>query len=337
MKIKTNYLELLSRPSRTIIHFNDVFFEHEVDFDAELTVMFRNLAKFSSLKFPIGKNPKNADYGVVLLDDLLEEEHRIIEKIKDSGSASAAEIFKERELKQVLCIVNTAPRNDATTENGRNGEDFHLAITANGLEIYAVPLERLQGLETRNRILALYRIPNETLISTDGYREQFRSSIISTSRYFPDTLVPVFEYESVDELIKAKQDGLHPNVIATQDRPAELAFIDKFGNVRISVTDCKEFLSAINGVQFGEKITLQIGDSDEIKVNYVTCLKDIPTGEIGLYQNVADKTYEYSNAGYFEVVKKSADPNREKEPASVVLKNLNPDFTSEIYKINSIS
>ena len=71
------YLELLSRPSRSIVHFNDVFFEHEVDFDAEMTVMFRNLTEFSSLMFPIGDHFKNADYGIVLLDDLIDEERRI--------------------------------------------------------------------------------------------------------------------------------------------------------------------------------------------------------------------------------------------------------------------
>lgn len=336
MTINEKYLELLSRPSRTIVHFNDVFFEHQVDFDAELTVMFRNLAKFSSLKFPIGKNPKDADYGVVLLDDLLDEEHRIIEKIRDSGTASAIKIFEGREKKQVLCIVNTAPRNNETTENGRNGEDFHLAITANGLEIYAVPLARLQGLETRNRILALYRIPNENFISTDGIREQFRSSIVSTSRYFPDTLVPVFQYDTVEELMEAKESGSHPQVIDVQESSAELAFIDKFGNVRISVKDCKAFTKSISNVAYGEKISLQIGDSKELKVNYVTCLKDIPTGEIGLYQNVADKTYEYSDAGYFEIVKKSADPNNEKEPASFILNDLNSNFSSEIFKIKAI-
>lgn len=334
MKVSEKYLELLSRESRTIIHFNDVFFEHEVDFDAELTVMFRNLATFSSLRFPIGKNPKNADYGVVLLDDLLDEEHRIIEKIRDSGTTCAIKVLEDREKKQVLCIINTAPRNSETTGNGRNGEDFHLAITVNGLEIYAVPLARLQGLETRNRILALYRIENETLISTDGYREQFRSSIISTSRYFPETLVPIFQYDSVEELIAAKRNGTHPDLIKVQEKSSELAFIDKFGNVRISVTDCKEFMKPISSVEFGDKISLQIGDSEKLQVHYVTSLKDIPDGQIGLYQNVADKTYEYSEAGYFEIVKKSADPNNEKRPASFVLNELNSDFSNEVFIIS---
>lgn len=331
--IKRKYLELLSRPSRTIVHFNDVFFEHEVDFDAELTVMFRNLAKFSSLMFPIGKYPKIADYGVVLLDDLIEEERRIIEKIRGFGAETAKDIFSDRLKKQVLCIVNCAPRNDETTQNGMNGEDFHLAITDNGLEIYVVPLERLQGLETRNRILALYKIPNESLVSTDGKREQFRSSIITTSRYFPDTLETVFEYENLDELITAKESGIHPNVIPVQEKLAELAFIDKFGNVRISVKNCKEFLKPIRNAEIGDQIYITVGNSEAIKVNYVNSLKDIPTGEIGFYQNVADQTNPWSDAGYFEIVKKSTNPNKELEPASVILEKLNKDFIKAEYKV----
>lgn len=336
MMIKTKYLELLSRPTRTIVHFNDVFFEHEVDFDAELTVMFRNLAKFSSLMFPIGKYPKIADYGIVLLDDLIEEERRIIEKIRGFGTDAAKNIFSGRLKKQVVSIVNCAPRNDETTQNGMNGEDFHLAITDNGLEIYVVPLERLQGLETRNRILALYRIPNESLVSTDGKREQFRSSIITTARYFPDTLVPVFEYETIDELMAAKESGTHPNVIATQEKLAELAFIDKFGNVRISVKDCNLFTAAISSASFGDKIAISIGASKPLIVNYVTSLKEIPTGEVGFYQNVADQTSAWSNAGYFEIVKKSSNPNREDEPASKILENLNENFVKEEYKVELV-
>ena len=35
MEMNKKYLELLSRPVRSVVHFNDVFFEHDVDLDAE--------------------------------------------------------------------------------------------------------------------------------------------------------------------------------------------------------------------------------------------------------------------------------------------------------------
>ena len=329
------YLELLSRPSRSIVHFNDVFFEHEVDFDAEMTVMFRNLTEFSSLMFPIGDHFKNADYGIVLLDDLIDEERRIIEKINSVGSPAGKEIFANRLEKQVLSVINCAPRNEDTTCNGKNGLDFNLAITDNGLEIYCVPLERLQGLETRNRILALYSIPNENLVSTDGEREQFRSSIITTSRYFPEKLEPVFEYDDVNELLEAKSNGTHPDVIPTQEHDSELAFIDKFGNVRISVRNAQEFLGDISNKEFGDTIYISSGKSKKIKATYVTCLKDIPEGEVGFYQNIADQRNTWSGASYFEIVKKSSNPNTERNPASKLLSKLNSNFRNEEFKVTA--
>ena len=334
MEMNKKYLELLSRPVRSVVHFNDVFFEHDVDLDAELTVMFRNLTNFSNLMFPIGNNPKIADYGIVLLDDLIDEERRIIEKIRGFGTEAAKDIFASRLKKQVLSIVNCAPRNDETTQNGMNGEDFHLAITDNGLEIYVVPIERLRGLETRNRILALYKIPNEALLSTDGRREQFRSSIITTSRYFPKTLEKIFEYENVDELFSAKENGTHPDIIPTQVQLAELAFIDKFGNVRISVKNKTEFLSQIHNTKIGDKIKLSIGNSKKIAINYVSSLREIPTSELGIYQNIADLTNPWSNAGYFEIVKKSINPNKDESSASKILEELNRDFMHEEYFIS---
>jgi len=314
IKILPKYEKYLARPVRGIVHFNDVFSEREIDFDAELTVIFRNLGNFSDLTFPIGANPKLADYGAVLLDELLGEEKRIINKIKE---VSGCTIGNDLSGKAVLSIINCAPRNSETAGNGKNGKDFHLAITENGVEIYAVPLERLSALETRNKILALFRIPNEKHPFFDGKREQFRSSIITTTRYCPEILEPVFQYENKNELIAAKKSGKHPRVIPEQVRIAEIAYIDKFGNIRLSVKDINEFSAGFGDKEIGDKVEIKIGNSKNIDAYYVNSLSEIPEGELGIYRNVADGESDCS-AGYWEIAKKSKNPNNEKLSAAEI-------------------
>ena len=318
------YGDLLERPISGIVHFNDVFAESPIDPDAELTAITRNLGNFSDLRFPIGKNPKLADYGVSLLNDLIKEQKRIIDHIRKKTGRKINQDFSD---KAVLSIINKADRNSKTTANGKNGEDFHLAITNNGLEVYVVPLARLQALETRNKILALYRIPNEKLSVTDGNREQFRSSIIATTRYFPEILEPVFQYKNEKELLQAKESGNHPNVIPEQEHLAEFSFSDKFGNIRVSVRNNFQFKESFKNLKIKDIVGIKTGNSNPIKAVYVTCLKEIPNGEIGIYQNIADDKTE--KAGYWEIVKKSEDCNNEKETATTILEKENPNFRNE--------
>jgi|GEM_PF-2469162 len=333
LPVSDKYLELLKRTPRGTVQFNDVFFEREVDFDAELTVILRNLGQFSNLLFPIGKNPLFGNYGAVLLDDLLAEERKILKRIKQNCSPDVYRPIEERLEKAIITIINCAPRSALTTRNGMNGEDFHLAITDRGLEIYCVPVERLEALETRNRILALYRIPNESLRATDGSLEQFRSSIIATTRYFPETLEVIYQYENAEQLMKAKKQGEHPNAIPTQSKSAQLAFVDKFGNVRISVLDNEEFMQKCNNPSFGDKLQIKIGDSQSVVAYYVQALKDIPTGELGIYQNISDKLTNGSHATYWEIVRKSEDPNNEPYPAAKALEALNPNYMEEEFSV----
>ncbi len=327
-KIIKPYQYLLERSTSGIVHFNDVFAENPIDLDAELTATTRNLGNFSDLRFPIGQNPKLADYGINLLNDLIAEQQRIIKLIqKKTGKV----VNRDFSGKAVISIVNKADRNSHTTAGGKNGENFHLAITNNGLEIYAVPLTRLQALETRNKILALYRIPNEKLYVTDWTREQFRSSIIATTRYFPEILEPIFQYESVEELLERKKSGQHPDVIPQQKNLAEFAFSDKFGNVRISVKDNNKFKNKFGNKLIGDTLRIKIGDSKLVDMIYVTSLKEIPRGKIGIYQNIADG--ETSGAGYWEIVKKSEDCNNETETATVILEKVNSNFKNESISI----
>ena len=316
--ILEKYKKLLEREISFIVHFNDVFSEREVDFDAELTTTMRNLGTLSDTHFPIGKNPKLADYGVNLLNDLLEEQERILKIIKEKSGKSIKTQLSDQ-TKSPVAIINKADRNNKTTKNNRNGEDFHLAITDNGLEIYVVPLSLLQTLETHNKILALYKIENEKLVVTDGNKEQFRSSIIATTRYFQEILTPVFQYENKKELLEAKRLGKHPKVIPTQESLIEFAYKDKFGNVRLSIKNPKEFATTLSKIKLGDNIKICINNKC-ISAIYTSSLKEIPEGKLGIYQNIADE--QLGETFYVEVVKKSADCNIETETAYTILKSL---------------
>ncbi len=331
INISQKYKNLLNRPIGAIVHFSDVFPEREVDIDAELTAITRNLGNLSDKTFPIGKNLKIAEYGVDLLSDLIVEQKRIIKQIKEKTGIIVENDFA---FKAVLCIANCAPRNKETTKNNKNGNDFHLAITDSGLEIFAVPLSNLKYLETRDKILALYRIPSEKLVLTDVNHEQFRSSIIATSRYFPETFETIFEYENVEDLKKAKENKTHPQIIPAQEKLVEFAFADKFGNVRISIRDNYEFMSGFGNAKFGDYLQIQIGNSEFKKIVYKRSLKELEENEFGIYENVADP--DSHNACYWEIVKKSKDCNNEKESAVHILKDLNPNFKNEEIVIKSI-
>ena len=321
-KILEKYKKLLEREVSFIVHFNDVFSEREVDFDAELTATARNLGKFSDMHFPIGKNPKFADYGVNLLNDLLEEQKRILEIIREKGATPPKTQLSDQ-TKTPVAILNKADRNSKTTKNNRNGEDFHLAITDNGLEIYTVPLSLLQTLETHGKILALYKIENEKLVVTNGNKEQFRSSIIATTRYFPEILTPVFQYKNKKELLEAKRLGKHPKVIPTQENLIEFAYKDKFGNVRLSIKNPKEFAKIFTNTKPGGNIKICVNNKC-IDAVYTSSLKEIPEGKLGIYQNIADE--QLGETFYVEVVKKSADCNNETETAYAILKSLCKKF-----------
>src|SRR3989344_5774176 len=259
-KILPQYKKLLSRKVNAIVHFNDVFSDQSVDFDAELTAIIRNLGNLSDKTYPIGNNLYQAEYGLNLLSDLLTEQKRIIQLVKKQKGKQVSKQFTEG---TIISIANCAPRSKEATANGKNGNDFHLAITDDLLEIYCVPISTLKTLETRNKILALYKIPNEKIPTTDGQKEQFRSSIITTTRYFPNILEPIFQYKNREELLKAKK--------------------------------------------------------------------------LGKYENIADKKDNESKAGYWEIVKKTNNPNTEESNAYALLKALSKDLRNDEITIKPTS
>ena len=330
-KILPQYKKLLSRKVNAIVHFNDVFSDQSVDFDAELTAIIRNLGNLSDKTYPIGNNLYQAEYGLNLLSDLSTEQKRIIQLVKKQKGKQVSKQFTEG---TIISIANCAPRSKEATANGKNGNDFHLAITDDLLEIYCVPISTLKTLETRNKILALYKIPNEKIPTTDGQKEQFRSSIITTTRYFPNILEPIFQYKNREELLKAKKLGKHPNIIETQTKDIEFAYADKFGNVRISVKDSLDLNKKINDCK---KVQIQIGKSEPLVLYYTKSLKEIPENEIGLYENIADKKDNESKAGYWEIVKKTNNPNTEESNAYALLKALSKDLRNDEITIKPTS
>ncbi len=312
--MKEQYQQLLKRPLEAILHFSDVFSGPEVDFDAELTATFRNLGVLSDRPYFVGGNVHLAGYGAVLINDLSLERKRIAEKLNVP--------FAHKE--DALCVIlNTLPREGYRVEDAPNGRDFHLAITDQGVEIFAVPLATLSALESRNAIVALYRIPNAQIPLTDGMHEQFRSSIIALSRYQPEIFETVFEYETVEDMIRAKLYGMHPDVIPVQENEVEFAYSDRFGNVRLSVRDGERFLAQLGDLQYGDEVHIFVGKNEVMSAIYTDALADIPVGKTGLYQNVADISRTHRRAKYWELVKRSDHCLTDKEMAIDLLKKGN--------------
>ncbi len=321
---------LLNRDRRAIIHFSDVFDDTGEDFDAQLTAIIRNLGNLSDKTYGIGSNVKRADYGVNLVSDLIEEEKRLIAEIqKRKGKPVHQDLID----KAVLAIANCAPRNGKTTANGKNGNDFHLAITNSEVEIYAVPLVSLKTLETRNQILSLFKIPTKNIPYIEALLEQFRSSVITLIRNYPELLEPVFEYDSEEEVNDAKNLNEHPEVIPGPKNNAEFAYNDHFGNVRIFVKDNEKFRDPFINRRFGDTVFISVGNSKKVEAIYARALSDIPAGKLGIYQNPADT--EKFGSGYWEIAKKSDDPNNEISPAVKILEKLNPNFQNEEIKVTA--
>lgn len=294
--MKEYYQKLLKRPLEAILHFSDVFSGPETDFDAELTVTFRNLGTLSDKMYFVGGNARRTGYGAVLVNDLVLERKKIVREL---GVPLA------QKDQAIALILNSLPREGYEASEAPNGRDFHLAITEEGVMIFAVPLSTLSALEDRNAIVALYRIPNARIPLADGEHEQFRSSIIALSRFVPESMEPVFEYDSVEDLMRAKLYGTHPSIIPSQKYDIELAYTDRFGNVRLSVRDGEEQLARLGMLQFGDELRVLVGEEEVARALYMDALADVPVGKFGLYENVADSMRSYRKAKYWEFVKRS--------------------------------
>lgn len=328
----------LGRPGGGQIHFSDVFPEvdgsdtwwRRTDFDAGLTVAVES-AGFPHLeRVPIGLRPWLTEYGLVLLDDLVRGRGERLAALPETGLEQLhPDLMREKleaEGRAVLAVANYAPRDDANTEGGANGSDFYLAITDSGLEIYATPLSFLRGLEARNRITALYRIPTIGHPEFNGEHEQFRSARVVRSRRHPDHLVPEFEYADQSALVAAKHAGEHPQVIGVDARPGHFAFVDKFGNIKLELSDA----SALGGLVLGGIAILEVSDGGsehEVPLHVADDLRSAPLGKLVVYANCSDHTDGSSQTGFVELIARvNGNPSTSRETAIFQLLQHIPDL-----------
>ena len=294
-------MNTFERAREATIQFNDVFgvlpvaaagsTEPLVDFDAELTAQVRNTGSFRDAQYPIGTWPALGDYGVVLLEQLRQEQ-----QLKAAGLGLDVEALDSQlhpdylALCQslsgaLIAIVNKAPRTNGQSHNGRNGEEFYVGITQAGNEVYG-QLPHFRGLKARGWLSQLSRIPNDAGVWQPG--EQFRSSYVSALRPTPEIL----EQVDASEVPKIEQD-------------IRLAYVDTFGNVRLEVANLD---SALDHLKRQEVIRLQVGDGGTVEAHAVERLTDIPRGDLGIYGNPSERNAA-DGAGYLELVRRVNEPN----------------------------
>ena len=275
--------ETLGQPPEAVIQFSDVFgflptsnpgttkrtSTDLIDFDAILSAQVGNTGRFRDGEFPIGSWPALGDYATVLLWQLRESQ------------------IQERSAKPIVAVVNCAPRTSGHFEAGTNGDEFYVATTDNGIEIYS-PVANLRGLAARGLIKTLHRIPNDSGLWAEG--EQFRSSTVVQARNHSSILEPA----ELSDIPKITQD-------------TRVAYADKFGNVRLEVADRravgKILDSGVNSVR------LKIGAYGELVVRVVGKLSEIPEDKIGIYRNPSEIDGTIEGPGYIELVRRVSSPN----------------------------
>lgn len=333
-EISDQTLRQLRKPIVGQVRFSDVYAEttslaeeawwRKTDFDAELTDEVESSGFPKAKQIPVGLRPWLTNYGLILADDLLRSRNQRAAKLDNDHPDALKE--QEESAGAIVALANYAPRDNDNVAHDSNGSDFYLAITDAGLEIYATPLSFLRELEARNRIIALYRIPTKGHPQFNGEHEQFRSARVIRSRRHPEHLVPVFEYNSHDDLLRAKEQGTHPQVIPREDRPGHLAFVDKFGNIKLELQDTQ----AITNRKVGETMTLHItnkGKTYEFEVHIAENLRSAPLGKLAMYANCSDHDDSSSNVGLVELITRvNGNPSTATDTAIFQLLEQIPDL-----------
>ena len=297
--------KVLGRETSVLHVFSDVYSNLEQDFDAELTTDYRSWILDRSTHHGIGDDIERGAYGVELiyqLNQLVRDEViKLCEAANDTGRPVHKNVQRAISAIQdntVRVVANCAPRNG----EHNNGRDFHLAITDNEVEVYAAPLEFLKYI--RDRVLSLFRIPNEGHPVFDGAREQFRSSVIARSGEYPQHLEKIYSVEEVDELReRLKEPDFSP--IPEQQNALEIVFQDKFGNLRCRAKRLDRVFDEIDQCTNGHWVLgVQVGDLQPIPAHLTSNLDGIPGGELGFYRNVADGESALDDSGYWELAAK---------------------------------
>lgn len=274
------------------------------DFDSLLTAQIRNTGRFVDVQSPIGAWPETGSYGVVLAAELRLEQQRLYSKYvaADRTHLPDAQVLKQSLDRDVVLVVNHAPRTKEHHENGQNGADFYLAELGHsehrlGLQVFAqAPF--FAGVAARGLVQNLWRVrDDDNRVWPEG--EQFRSSIVTQSRNFPESL----EWQP------------HPENVIPElgPRGIYLAFADKYGNSRL------ERPAGLALPEFpGNNFELRV-DGKPLPVHGVTRLTEIPEDGLGIYTNPADREHT-DRPGYIELVRRVSNPNDPRNSAYETLR-----------------
>lgn len=255
------------------------------DFDSALTAQVRNTGRFVDFESPIGQWPETGSYGAVLISELRKEQKRLADLYRayERQDLPDAQVLSASLDKTIVGVINWAPRQQKHNETGQNGEDFYLASLDNNVIILS-QLPFLRGVAVRGLVNAIYKVKDDNPVWPKG--EQFRSSIVSQLRNFPEGL----DKQSLDIL----PDG-HPN-------PLHLAFADKYGNGRIE----KRPDIMVPEIEVGKRMLLLI-EGSELPVIGASRITNVPQNELGIYTNPADS--ETVGPSFYELLCRVDNPN----------------------------
>jgi hypothetical protein len=301
---------VFQRGTRKLLEVTDVG-DGPRDFDAKETILTRHLRLTENQIYSTGDDTRVLRYAADFTTDIPAMAEDVIMRAitaarneKRNLPKDVLDAIKTLDTTTLRILLNSAPRNQNVAEK-KNGRDFYLALTGNGIEVYAVPLDSLQYI--RSKITALFRIPsNGHPLTADG--EQFRSSLYGiTAHAAPEHLVPLWRKgEDADEKLN---DYLPPI------EQEEVAYIDSpFRNRRVFSPDVDRFHEQLEQeTQCSDQTVLvEIGNT-KVRAYRVKNLAEIPGDEWGIYSNVADGNGRQS--GYFELNKRLRDGGSIEDPA----------------------
>jgi hypothetical protein len=312
--------EVFAKRTRRLLQVTDVG-DGPRDFDAHETILARHLQLQDNRIYSTGDNPGVLAYAADFTTDLQKISEDVIRRAalqaKKNGRnlpADVVEALQTLDTSTLRILLNSAPRNQQAAE-GRNGRDFHLGLTADGIEVYAVPVSSLRYI--RSKLVSLFRIPtNGHPLTEDG--EQFRSSLFGQSAHSAqEHLVPLWRREDDNE---EELDTFLPTV--TEE---EVAYKDApFCNRRVFSPNVERFLDQIesNITCSDRTVRVQIGNTP-VRAYRVKNLAEIPGGQWGIYANVADGNGRAS--GYVELNKRLPDGGSIEDPSQRSDQDLQPE------------
>lgn len=285
------------KPTLSLLEVNDVG-DFPSDFDAGETILARHLRLGGNRIYSVNE-PRVLKYAAhffagipSLIRYQIEkaiQQARLARRNIPADVVEATSLLRDRTLRVLL---NSAPRNQRVSE-GKNGCDFHLGVTNDGVEIYACPKHSLQYI--RSQLAALFRIPSEGHpLTEDG--EQFRSSLYAgTAHQAPEHL----------ELLWRRGDHTLAdlNPLLPEVRNDEVAFKDvPFKNRRVHAPHIGRTWEQIEkkGSRADGTVAIRIG-STLIRAHIAKSLAGIPEGQWGAYWNPADTNQSADGGGFYEL------------------------------------